>query len=96
MDSVFLIQQIYDEHGYDFIKIQTKRLDFEQPENFVKLLELKTEDYGTILDIISTDYSLSTRIDFLQCLYLRLATNAYSDIDQIKQSIRDYDGWVWG
>lgn len=90
------IKKIYDEHGYDFIKIQTKRLDFEQPENFVKLLELKTEDYGTILDIISTDYSLSTRIDFLQCLYLRLATNAYSDIDQIKQSIRDYDGWVWG
>ena len=73
-------------HGY-------KEFDFKsQPDAYVDIIPTRNWDEK---NGFSFPYS-ATRIDFLQCLYLRLATNAYSDIDQIKQSIRDYDGWVWG
>lgn len=102
------IKKIYDEHGYDFIKIQTKKLNFEQPENFVKLFNLQVEQVEdnqtkpTVSGFISDYHWFNDTNGFLEMLISELKENdEYNTIenqwrDSIKQSIRDYDGWVWG
>lgn len=83
-------------NGESLIFYSLHYLNFKNPENFVKLLELKTETNGTVLDIISTDYNISTCENVLECLTLRIRARVASDIDEIKQAIHNYDGWVWG
>ena len=79
-----------DDNGYDFI---TLRLDFENPENFVKLYELQTDD-GTLAELIDENYYFKDRKAFLTSVIDFIQTWELSD--EIKQAIRDYDGWVWG
>lgn len=55
-------------------------LDFEQPENFVKLWKIINNQ---------------TKQELIQRLISRLRTESGWYTDGIKQSIRDYDGWVW-
>ncbi len=80
--------------------------DFENPENFVKLLELEISSkttFGTLWGYFcDKNKSLSLdRKQFLQMLRIYLKKEKFHFQAQtivhsrIKQSIRDYDGWVW-
>lgn len=73
-------------------------LDFEQPENFVKLIELplKNAVAKTLGNYLWwQDFEFITRISILVYLIRKLGIDTEIN-KQIKQSIRDYDGWVWG
>lgn len=85
-------------------------IDFERPENFVALIELKPlkthptlfEDVTRLCYFFNPDaFKLQVREDFLYMLVHIL--NGYSNDfirqstqEKIKQAIRNYDGWVWG
>lgn len=78
------------------LKEETRKFDFENPENFVKLLELRILTGCHLWGYLSLKgLYLSHRQGFLKTLILYLEQN-FSDAEPIKQSIRDYDGWVWG
>ncbi len=81
--------------------------DFENPENFVRLLELETEpNQATVWCLVNTQarhfykHTTYSRKTFLSLLKVILEndpkTTSDEQIELIKQSIRDYDGWVWG
>lgn len=77
--------------------------DFENPENFVKLLELKTGDLNPRIGVlIHNAYFLGTDFTRVECLKILIKILCYPAnqgsqvLDELKQSIRDYDGWVWG
>lgn len=68
------------EYSEAIIKEVEGVLNFEQPENFVKLWE-----------IINTQ----SKQELIQRLIMRLRVESGWYTDGIKQSIHDYDGWVW-
>lgn len=84
------------------------KLDFEKPENFVKLLELPITGISLGKYIISYCLPLGsnfTRGEILHSLinHIKNFVSINKDqpylkmnVDNIKQSIRDYDSWVWG
>lgn len=55
-------------------------LDFEQPDNFIKLYEIMSEQ---------------TKEEILSRIVNRLLVESGDYINNKKQSIRDYDGWIW-
>lgn len=66
-----------------------KYIDFENPENFVQLLELKYEKSNTIFSYVISRYNkIFNRQDFLWLL-INVLNN------EIKQSIHNYVGWTW-
>lgn len=90
------------------VDIKDFYLDFEKPENFVKLLELPITGISLGKYIISYCLPLGsnfTRGEILHSLinHIKNFVSINKDqpylkmnVDNIKQSIRDYDGWVWG
>lgn len=80
--------------------------DFENPENFVKLLELEIRlpwyNEPSILAHFLNYYccNLGSRKNFLNDVidFISDKDECYpvEEINIIKQAIRDYDGWVWG
>lgn len=81
--------------------------DFENPKNFVKLLELDISNKTTPATLwgyfCDKNKSLSlNREEFLQMLRIHLKREKFKFKCQemiqanVKQSIRDYDDWVWG
>lgn len=55
-------------------------VDFEKPENFVKLYEIMSEQ---------------TKEEILSRILNRLLVESGDYIDSKKQTIHDYDSWVW-
>lgn len=77
--------------------------DFKNPENFVKLLELKSGDCRPRIGVlIRNAYFLGTDFTRVECLKILIKILCYPNnqgsqvLDELKQSIRDYDDWVWG
>lgn len=89
-------------------EVECTYLDFEQPENFVKLFNLQVEQVEdnqtkpTVSGFISDYHWFNDTNGFLEMLISELKENdEYNTIenqwrDSIKQAIRDYNGWVWG
>lgn len=84
------------------IKKRKIYLDFEQPENFVKLFNLElAKNQGvrqTLATLITKKFELTVDSRHFISQVMRLIQYAlYYQVDAelIKQSIRDYDGWVW-
>lgn len=93
--------------GIEEVLYKCTYLDFEQPKNFVKLLELEIKPSKSLLWWCINKNSIDNkqtppyyRLTFLIKLKFLLEDpfKLYhpKTIEQIKQSIRDYDGWVWG
>lgn len=89
-------------------KSKNMYIDFENPENFVKLLELMTTQ-GMGYNIQLFDYPNDLRIDFtwdenenfyiggnsFKEVYLRFCIQICNlENGNIKQAIRNYNGWV--
>lgn len=87
--------------------------DFEQPENFVKLLEIVNNKASVSFCHNGSYFGCSIHYffenifeanegtiqhNFLNTLLKQDLRNPCKPklLEQIKQSIRDYDGWVWG
>lgn len=71
------------------------KLNFESPENFVKLLELKLKHSSFIIDTFNypkdKTFVATALVDILSGI------TAYKVQEQkFIQAIHDYDGWVWG
>ena len=87
--------------GIEEVLCKCTNLDFEQPENFVKLLELPLDTsensiYKTLWSYLWwQDFETVSRISVLVFLIRKLGINTEIN-NQIKQSIRDFDDWVWG
>lgn len=73
--------------------------DFEQPENFVKLMELKVKGLSggnlTLMGILNKEYWLSDRQDYIRflCQYFISDLTPYWQ-DKLKQAIREME-WVY-
>lgn len=69
--------------------------DFENPENFVKLLELEFQYSSFRMDTFSYPKRNGFVQDTLENILGELINFKSNEKDFIK-AIRDYDGWVWG
>lgn len=102
-----LSEQLCEIVGLDYEKhfgVGYRKLNFEQPDNFVKLWELKIKHPDT-KELLSLNAYLKfdNRQSFLLSLLLKFQlwssdfASEYQKqwLQTVKQSIRDYDGWVW-
>lgn len=80
---------------FKVIKAIKTYLDFENPENFVKLLELKFQYSSFRIDTFSYPKRNGFVQDTLENILGELIKFKSNEKDFIK-AIRDYDGWVWG
>lgn len=84
----------YDSNEYEIYP------DFEQPENFVKLMELRVDGLSggtlTLMGILNKEYWLSDRQDYIKFLY-KYYIPALTPLwqDELKQAIRETE-WVYG
>lgn len=82
------------------VDIKPFYLDFEQPENFVKLMELRVDGLSggtlTLMGILNKEYWLSDRQDYIKFLY-KYYIPALTPLwqDELKQAIRETE-WVYG
>lgn len=73
--------------------------DFEQPENFVMLMELRVDGLSggtlTLMGILNKEYWLSDRQDYIEFLY-KYYIPALTPLrqDELKQKIRETE-WVY-
>lgn len=73
--------------------------NFEQPENFVKLMELKVKGLSggnlTLMGILNKEYWLSDRQDYIRflCQYFISDLTSYWQ-DKLKRAIRETE-WVY-
>lgn len=97
------IKKIYNEHGYDFVEFKQNVIDFTQPDNFVKLWELKIKHPQTLEMLSLNEYlKYSNRKSFLTSMIVRLQTwdssltNEYQKVwlRELKQAIRKAE-WVY-
>ncbi len=79
----------------NYTEAKTVFIDFENPENFVKLFELDVNEAMCLSFIISLDSVFGGRKGFLKSLLQHIA-RGNATAEEIKQAIRNYDGWVWG
>ena len=70
-------------------------IDFENPENFVKLMELKFKHSSFWIDTFSCPKRKGFVSDMLENTIGELI-NFKSREKELIKAIRDYDGWVWG
>ena len=74
--------------------------DFNKPENFVKLMELRVDGLSggtlTLMGILNKEYWLSDRQDYIKFLY-KYYIPALTPLwqDELKQAIRETE-WVYG
>lgn len=91
--------RVYDNDG-ELCEQYVYKLNFEQPENFVKLMELKVEGLSagnlTLMGILNKEYWLSDRHDYIKflCQYHFPDLTPYWQ-DKLKQAIRETE-WVYG
>lgn len=94
------IKKLYDKHGYDFVEFLKADINFEQPENFVKLLELRfTSKRGYVFTVAEAlqrgrCFTFADRESFLEQLldYMFTCENFG---EYIKQAIRGQE-WLYG
>lgn len=87
---------MYDKHGYDFVEFEKADINFEQPENFVKLIELRfTTKRGDIFTVVEAlqnarSFTFADRKSFLEQLldYIFVCENFG---EYIKQAIREQE-----
>lgn len=90
------IKKLYDKHGYDFVEFEKADINFEQPENFVKLIELRfTTKRGDIFTVVEAlqnarSFTFADRKSFLEQLldYIFVCENFG---EYIKQAIREQE-----
>lgn len=93
------IKEEYDKNGYDFVEFRQRTINFEQPENFVKLMELKVKGLSggnlTLMGILNKEYWLSDRQDYIRflCQYFISDLTPYWQ-DKLKRAIRETE-WVY-
>ena len=97
--ALHLIQLARKNSGYEDIKAEPVYPDFEQPENFVKLLELKILTGATLWGWLSIQgVFMSQRKTVLKTIYLILSGEINFcnklTLEQIKQAIRETE-WVY-
>lgn len=67
------IKEEYDKNGYDFVEFRQRTINFEQAENFVKLMDLKVEGLSAsnlpLMGLLNKEYWLSSRPDYIEFLY---------------------------
>lgn len=90
------IKKLYDKNGYDFIEFEAKFIDFENNNNFVKLLELKILTGCTLWGFLSLKgVYMSQKENVLKTIYLILSNKIKflddNSREQIKQAIREAD-----
>lgn len=108
VDKDWLIWKFKDRKNksvFKVIKVIKTYPNFENPENFVKLYELMIDEENTLtgfIVIVLTHLNCLPNIpcnrkSYLQVLLAILQEKSIQQtwIEKIKQSIRDYDGWVW-
>lgn len=86
------IKKLYDEHGYDFVEFNKANINFEQPENFVKLFELNIPDSSVTVGAaicFCNRRHLNNRDDFLESVIQLAKYN-----NDIKQAIKETE-WVY-
>ena len=91
--------RVYDNEG-ELCEQYVYKLNFEQPENFVKLMELRVDGLSggtlTLMGILNNEYWLSDRQDYIEFLY-KYYIPALTPLrqDELKQKIRETE-WVYG
>lgn len=94
------IKKEYDKNGYDFVEFRQRTIDFTQPENFVKLLELrfttKRGDIFTVAEALQNGrcFTFADRKSFLEQLldYIFTCENFGEYIKQaIKSEVWKYE-----
>lgn len=97
--ALHLIQLARKNSGYKDIDAVLVYPDFEQPENFLKLMELKVKGLSggnlTLMGILNKEYWLSDRQDYIRflCQYFIPDLTPYWQ-DKLKQAIRETE-WVY-
>ena len=78
------IKKIYDKNGYDFVEFRTKTIDFESPENFMKLFKLITTIEN--FDIRTGNFMIPHIPSYRQITILKTDDDEYSseNTDPIK------------
>lgn len=78
------IKKIYDKNGYDFVEFRTKTIDFELPENFMKLFKLITTIEN--FDIRTGNFMIPYIPSYRQITILKTDDDEYSseNTDPIK------------
>lgn len=78
------IKKIYDKNGYDFVEFRTKTIDFESPENFMKLFKLITTIEN--FDIRTGNFMIPYIPSYRQITILKTDVGEYSseNTDPIK------------
>lgn len=82
-----------------FVHREPKYPDFTQPENFLKLMELRVEGLSggnlTLMGILNKEYWLSDRQDYIRflCQYFIPDLTPYWQ-DKLKQAIRKEE-WIY-
>lgn len=89
--------QIVEDYELNEYKIYP---DFEQPENFLKLMELRVKGLQrgnlTLMGILNKEYWLNDRQDYIRflCQYFIPDLTPYCQ-NKLKQAIRETE-WVYG
>lgn len=83
--------RVYDNNG-ELCEQYVHKLNFEQPENFVKLFNLQLYQ-TTLAAIITYDSIILNTRDFISSVIQELKDTHY-DTSEIKQAIRDEE-WIY-
>lgn len=97
--DIDLIKKEYDKNGYNFVEFRQRTIDFMQPKNFVKLMELRVNGLSggnlTLMGILNKEYWLSDRQDYIKFIYkyyIPSLTPFWHE--QLKQAIRAEE-WIY-
>ncbi len=85
------IKEEYDKNGYDFVEFRQRTINFEQPENFVKLLKIANDVLGSVH--FTTAYTKNKPHIFEEQVLLHYLPIAKLN-EAFKQAIREME-WVY-